>query len=156
MPDEAQALENRKAQLIAEIRGDRLTYLQNARKNYVAAQVFSWSSIAVASVAAILGITPYFTGDKAVVGVFAALSPIILAASQKLGFQQKANWHYRKVDQLRALERRLQFELPVSSSADNIATISIALSALDSGMSKEWVDMQHDAPEPRQTPVQNS
>jgi hypothetical protein len=156
MPDEAQILESRKAQLVAEIKDDRIRYLRNARYNYFGAQVLSWGSLAAASVAALLGIIPYFTVDKTVVGVLAALSPALVAASQKLGFQQKANWHYRKVDQLRALERRLQFELPISTSADNIAAISSALSALDSGMSKEWEDMQHDAAEPRQTPEHNS
>jgi hypothetical protein len=156
MPDEAQILEDRKAQLIAEIQHDRDRYLRNARYNYFGAQVMSWGSLAATSVAALLGIIPYFTVDKTVVGVLAALSTALVAASQKLGFQQKANWHYRKVDQLRTLERRLQFELPISMSADNVAAISRAVSAVDSGMSKEWEDMQHDATEPRQAPEHNS
>ena len=151
MADDAQTLESRKAQLVAEISDDRVRYLQKARINYYGAQVLSWGSIAAASLAAVLGVIPYFTVDKTVVGVLAALSPALVAASQKLGLQRKANWHYRKLDRLRALERRLQFELPISTNAENIAAISSALSALDSSMSKEWEDMQHDPVEPRQT-----
>jgi hypothetical protein len=144
MPDDAQILEARKSKLLGDIEADRKWYLRNSRWNYFAAQGMSWGSLAASSAAALLGLIPSSV-DKWVVGGLAALSTALIAASRQLGFQQKANWHYRKVDRLRALQRRLLYELPISPTADNIAAISSALSAIDIEMSKEWEDMEHES-----------
>jgi hypothetical protein len=155
MPNDTQALEDRKSKLLVDIENDRKSYLRNARWNYFTAQGMSWGSLAASGAAALLGLIPSPSVDKWVVGGLAAISAALIAASRQLGFQQKANWHYRKVDRLRTLQRRLSYELPISPSADNIAAISSALSAIDTDMSKEWEDMQHETetkPKPEPAP----
>jgi hypothetical protein len=158
MPSDTQVLEDRKSRLLEEIEADRKWYLKNARWNYFTAQGMSWGSLAASGAAALLGLIPSSV-DKWVVGGLAALSTALIAASRQLGFQQKANWHYRKVDRLRTLRNRLSYELPISPSADNIAAISSPRSAMDTEMSKEWEDMQHATEQrvkPNQRPLQNS
>jgi len=146
MSDDAQLLEARKNKLLVDIEADSKRYLWNARRNYFTAQAMSWGSLAASGAAALLGLIPSSV-DKWVVGVLAALSAALIAASRQLGFQQKANWHYGKVDRLSTLRRRLSYELPILPSADNIAAISSSWSAIDTEMSKESEDMQHETAE---------
>ena len=61
--------------------------------------------------------------------------------SWQVGFQRKANWHLRKLERLRALRRRLQFELPIPLTADAIVRLSNELSAMDLEMLKEQEEM---------------
>jgi hypothetical protein len=75
-------------------------------------------------------------------GLASALSVSFTTFSQQVGFQHRANWHYRKVHRIRTLRRRLEFELPTSPTADNIAAVSNARSAMGLEMSKEWEDMK--------------
>jgi hypothetical protein len=105
--------------------------------------------------AAVLGLILWDRVEKWEVGLLAAISAALVTVTRQLGLQQKANWHYRKVDGLNSLQRRLLFELPIAPSADNIASISRAWSALDSGMSKEWEDMQHEPTAKPKRPAHN-
>jgi hypothetical protein len=143
MTNDTQILEDRKSDLLQDLEIERASYLRNARWNYFSAQVMSWASLAASAAAALLGLIPSSV-DKWVVGVVAALSTGLIAASRQLGLQQKANWHYRKVDRLKTLRNRLLYELPISPSPDNIVAISKAKSAMDTEMSKDWEDMQHE------------
>jgi hypothetical protein len=144
MPDDTSILDKRQSTLLAEIVADEKRYLRLARSNYFSAQGLLWASLIAGSLAALLGIVPSLSVgiEKWQLGLISALSVAFTAFSRQVGFQQKANWHYRKVDGLRALRRRLQFELPASPTADNIAAVSNSLSAMDIQMSKEWVDMK--------------
>jgi len=145
MSDDREALVTRKAALSADLDKEAKRYFAHARWNYSAAQVLSWGSLLASVAAALFGIIPT-SMPKWGVGVLAALSTTLIAASRQLGFQQKANWHYRKADQLKALKRRLDYELPPSPTPDNLATISSSWSAIDISMTKEWEDMQHETP----------
>lgn len=53
-------------------------------------------------------------------------------------FQDRANWHYRKMEALKALRRRLLFEPPESPTADNIAAIANTLTTLNERMQEEY------------------
>lgn len=143
MANDTQILEDRKSNLLQDLETERASYLLNARLNYFGAQGMSWLSLAASGLAAFLGLVPSSV-DKSVVGGLALLSTGLIAASRQLGLQQKANWHYRKVDRLKTLRNRLLYELPTSPDANNIAAISSAKSTMDTDMSKEWEDMQHD------------
>jgi hypothetical protein len=144
MPDDTSILDRRQSILLEEIVTDEKRYLRFARSNYFSAQGLLCASLVAGSLAALLGIVPALSEgiEKWQLGVVSALSVGFTAFSRQLRFQQKANWHYRKVDGLRALRRRLQFELPASPTADNIAAVSNSLSAMDIQMSKEWEDMK--------------
>ena len=94
--------------------------------------------------AALLGLVPSLSAaiEKWQLGLASALSVLFTTFSLQVGFQQRANWHYRKVHRIRTLRRRLQFELPTSPAAADIAAVSNARSAMDLEMSKEWEDMK--------------
>jgi hypothetical protein len=144
MLDESQTLSERSSELNSQLEAESQHYTRIARTNYYLAQTLAWASSGFGLAAAVLGLIPWDRIAKWEVGLLAAISAALVTVSRQLGLQQKANWHYRKVDSLNSLRRRLQFELPVSPSADNIAAISRAWSALDSDMSKEWENMQHE------------
>jgi hypothetical protein len=144
MPDDTSILDERKNALLAEIMADESRYLRLAKSNYYSAQGLLWASLIAGGLAALLGLVPSFSAgvEKWQLGLVSALSVAFTTFSRQVGFQQTANWHYRKVDRLRALQRRLKFELPASPTADNIAAVSSSLSATDLQMSKEWEDMK--------------
>ena len=100
MPDDTQILDDRKNTLLAEIIADEKRYLRLARLNYYMAQVLLWASLAASSLAALLGLVPSLSEviQKWQLGLVAALSTVLATLSRQVGFQQKANWHYRKVD----------------------------------------------------------
>jgi hypothetical protein len=141
------AIEQRKASLLEELTSAEKRYRGYAKGNYICAQVSLWLSLATAGLAALLAWVPALSAqtEKWELGFVSALSGGLTLLSRLVGFQRKANWHYRKVDGLNALRRRLQFEQPLSPSPDDLASISKDLSVLDSTMSKEWADMK---PEP--------
>jgi hypothetical protein len=150
MLDEKSALAERAMTMAGKLEEDRKSYLVSARFNYAAVRVMSIGSSVAGVAAALLGLVPSQAVEKWEVGMVAAISPALIAASRQLGFQQKANWHYRKVDRIKTLQRRLSYELPVFPKADNLAAISRAWSVIDTDMSKEWEDMQEEpASQPR-------
>ena len=112
MPDDTQSLDERKNTLLAEFIFDEKRYLRLARFNYYAAQGLLWASLAASSLAALLGLVPSLSAaiEKWQLGLASALSVLFTTFSQQVGFQQRANWHYRKVHRIRTLRRRLQFE----------------------------------------------
>ena len=144
MPDETDILAERAKTMANTLEAERSSYLTSARFNYGAVRILSIGSSVAGVAAALLGLVPSQAIEKWEVGLVAAISPALIAASRQLGFQQKANWHYRKVDRIKTLQRRLAYELPVSPNADNLAAISHAWSAIDTDMSKEWEDMQEE------------
>ncbi|MFI4994883.1 MAG: hypothetical protein ACHQAQ_03760 [Hyphomicrobiales bacterium] len=147
MSDDGQVLDERRKALLAQIKADKEKYLRLARWNYYPAQSLLWASLDAGGLAALLGVVPPLaaTVEKWQLGLISALAVALTTFSRQAGFQQKANWHYRKVDGLKALQNRLEYELPVSPTADNIAAVSSAYSKMDSEMTKQWEDMK---PEP--------
>ncbi|WP_315707070.1 MULTISPECIES: hypothetical protein [unclassified Bradyrhizobium] len=144
MPEDTSLLDKRQSALLAEIVTDEKRYLRFARSNYFSAQGLLWASLIAGSLAALFGLVPSLSDEveKWQLGLVSALSVAFTTFSRQVGFQQKANWHYRKADGLRALRRRLQYELPASPTADNIAAVSNSLSTMDLQMSKDWEDMK--------------
>jgi hypothetical protein len=141
-------MEQRKTSLLKELTSYERRDLNLARCNYWSAQIALWLSLAAAGLAALLGLIPALSAhfEKWQLGVASALSVAFTTLSRQVGFQRKANWHYRKVGHLGALRRRLQFEQPLSPSPENIAAVSKALSELDSAMAKEWADIMQSEP----------
>ena len=142
MQDDDDTLECRKSDLLTLIVAEQHRYQGHAKYNYIAAQTLSWMSLLLGAIAAVLGLMNWVTNFN--VGLLAAASTAALTISQKAGFQQKANWHYRKVDQMKALRAHLTFELPLKPTIDDIAAVSRALSDMNIRMSKQWEDMKHD------------
>jgi hypothetical protein len=107
-----------------------------------------WVSSLAGIAAAVLGLVPFDRVEKWEIGILAAISTALISASRQLGLQQKAHWHARKVERLKELQKRLAYELPIPPSADELAALSRAWSALDREMSREWEDMQHEQTRP--------
>jgi hypothetical protein len=66
---------------------ERKKYWKNARLNYAAVQVTSLASSVAGIAAALLGLIPTLAIEKWEVGLVAAISPALVAASRQLGFQ---------------------------------------------------------------------
>ncbi len=145
MTQDSQVVQIRQTKLGAELEAAIGRTQHNARTNYMVSQVALITSAAASASAAILGIIDIAVIKKWEIGVLAALSTVLISASRQLGLQQKANWHYRKLDQITALRRRLQYQLPPSPSSDNVAAIAKAWSEIEFDMQKEWEDMQHES-----------
>lgn len=73
-----------------------------------------------------------------VAGSIALLPAAVALIATSMKFQGKANWHYRKKEALEGLRCRLQFELPESPSADDVASISESFRGITEKMTKEW------------------
>ena len=131
MRDEDLLIKQRLDALLVLIISEQHRYQKHAKHNYLAAQTVSWISLILGDSAAILGLVPMEGIEKPLVGSLAAISTAMLTVSQKAGFQQKANWHYRKVDQMKALRAHLTFELPLQPKLEDIASVSSALSDLN-------------------------
>lgn len=119
-------------------------YILYARTNYTLQQSLTWGSLLASGAAAVLGLTAAISQKQ--LGALAAASAALVGASHQLGFQQKANWHYRKADAITALRRRMAYEIPLPPSANDIAALSREWSTLDLNMSQQWEDMQPEPP----------
>lgn len=104
--------------------------------NYYFALLLMGVTLVESFVAGLRGI--FFGLSGQITGGIAVLPSITGLAVSAIDWPGRANWHYRKKDELDALRRRLQFELPVAPSADNIAAISADRSKLDREMTVLW------------------
>ena len=144
MSDEVKAVADRALGLERDLDIEQKRYLHYARGNYWAVQITSWTATIAGVAAATLGLIPLDWVQKWQVGLLAAIATALVSASRQLGFQQKANWHYRKEERLGELKRQLKFETPLPITAESVAIISRAWSAIDKGLTQEWEDMQHE------------
>jgi hypothetical protein len=80
--------------------------------------------------AAVLGLGHWSAVEKWHISALSAASAGLAFAARSAKFKDWVQWHYRRSDGLIALRNRLDFELPVNPSADNIAAVSRDLSKL--------------------------
>jgi hypothetical protein len=111
-------------------------YRRLARLNYHFMLFLVWVAILASAAIAIGGIL--FDASAKLLGVIALVPTIATLINSVYQPQARSNWHYKKRDRLNALRRRLQFELPMEPSADNIAAISNEWTKLDSEMDQLW------------------
>lgn len=140
MGDE-QSIAARRSELSGALEREIAKYTGAARLNYFSHQALLGGSLLASGVAAVIGLWPSDI-PKQVVGALAAASATLLGASRQLALQQKANLHYRRSTAVRSLKRRLDFELPPVPSAEAIAAVSNAWSALDDDLNKQWEDIR--------------
>lgn len=90
------------------------------------------SSVAAGLGGLAFGWSPQRTGAIALIpGAIA-----VIAATMK--FENKSDWHYRKLYGLNSLKSRLLYELPAAPTVDDIAAISKERTELIKEMEKEW------------------
>ncbi len=76
MPDDTKRLEERTIALLAELTFDEKRYLNLARANYHCTHGLLWASLTASSLAALLGLVPFFFAaiEKWQLGLVSALS----------------------------------------------------------------------------------
>jgi hypothetical protein len=137
----AEAVAERKTKLLFEIDSDITRYNRHAQWSYLFVQAMSWSSLGTSAAAGLLGLIPSGV-PKWVVGSLATISAALIAAIRQSGLQQRSYWRYRKVDLLKSLRRRLEFQLPIDPSVDNIAAIASEYSSIEIEMTKDWENVR--------------
>jgi hypothetical protein len=123
-------------ELSAELESKVKYYRRTALLNHFITLAITVLTLAASATAGLGGLFFDFSGKVA--GGIALLPGIFGLIVASLKPHAKANWHYRKVDALQALGRRLKYELPEMPTADNVAAISSALSDLERSMTREW------------------
>ena len=110
--------------------------LKLARRNYHFAYILMTLTIVCSLVAGVGGL--FLPMSKEAVGGLALLPGAFALVATVLKPQARANWHYRKYDELNGLFRRALFDLPESPSASDVADISRAWTKLDKDMRAEF------------------
>jgi len=111
---------------------------RNGNVDYYIALAFMIITLLASALAALGGLALGFTAK--VTGFIALFPGIIAFAETQIKLQGKANWHYRKRNELETIRQRLDYQLPTNITADNIAAISRSLSEITLAMQKEWED----------------
>ena len=122
--------------LRSDLKGQAAKYLTLARINYHFAYALMILTLLFSVAAGIGGI--FLPISKEVVGGLALVPGVFALVANMLKPQGRANWHYRKHDELNELLRRASFDLPASPSASDVAKIARAWSKVDKDMSLEW------------------
>ena len=127
----------RRDQLLRELVAGINKYQGLALANYFFAYALMIATIGASAAAGVGGL--FLRGvEKDTVSAIALLPAVFALVATLLKPQARANWHYRKLDRLRALRRRLVYELPAPPSAADIAAVAKTMTELDLSMSKEW------------------
>jgi hypothetical protein len=71
-------------------------------------------------------------------GGLALLPGLMAIVASNLKFQGKSNWHFRKTEAVDGLMHKLIYELPLNPTAQDIATVSAALTKTKQDFLKEW------------------
>jgi hypothetical protein len=71
-------------------------------------------------------------------GGLALLPGLMAIVASNLKFQAKSNWHFRKTEAIDGLLHKLMYELPIDPTAQDVATVSSALTKTKQDFLKEW------------------
>jgi len=134
--DDPQKIQRRAELLKSELEGSIHHYRRLAKNTYRMNVGIMVLAVGCSLVGGIGGLSEQI-GTK-VVGLFALLPGLLAVFSTTMKFQAKANQYYRRKDALKALRHRLIFELPVSPTEADIASISQQWGELNNRMNDEW------------------
>jgi hypothetical protein len=139
-------IKQRQTELLKQLTGAAKRSHTLGQLNYTAVLWMAWISVGASIAAGLLGLLGMLQAKW--VGVIAFLPAALTIAANTLKLQGKANWHYQQEIELNSLSRRLQFEMPVNPSADNIAAISEGWRKVSESMEGVWrdtltVDLSH-------------
>jgi hypothetical protein len=86
----------------------------------------------------IAGALAFVEADHVIVGILALVPAAATILINSLKLQEKANWYYRKKNELLALYNHLHFELPDPVTSPAISEVSRRWSALNRSMQGDW------------------
>lgn len=122
--------------LRAELEAERDHYLWLGRRGYVASIGLMIVTVGSSALAGILGLG--FGVDTRIVAAIALIPGIAVAIANQSKLQGKVDWHYRKYDAIKALLRRVNYDLPPEPSAAQVAEIANAFSKVEAEMTAAW------------------
>lgn len=122
--------------LRAELEAERDHYLWLGRRGYVASIGLMILTVGSSALAGILGLG--FGVDTRIVAGIALIPGIAVAIANQSKLQGKVDWHYRKYDAIKALLRRVNYDLPPEPSAAQVAEIANAFSKVEAEMTAAW------------------
>jgi hypothetical protein len=136
-----EVLEDRKKRLLDILERSAKAYKWRDRRSYIAAVVVMTGAVTSSVALGILGVLLQDDNSEATkktIGVIALLPAAFTLIATAYRPQQRANWHYRKAEELSALYRRLDYECPVNADLASIAEVSKAYAILERNMSLQW------------------
>lgn len=134
----AEDVGDRVTRLRTELETGRDHYLWLGRWNYTAVYGLMILTVGSSAAAGILGL--WLDPPTREVALLALIPAIAVSVGNQFKLQGKADWHYRKYDALKALLRRLNYDLPLKPSAAQVAEIGQALSKIEAEMTAAWED----------------
>ena len=139
-----ETVDERVIRLRAELERERDRYLHLGQRNYDWLMFFMALTVGSSALAGLLGLgfsgepRLAFLGDPRFVGALALIPGICAAFVGQFRMQTKTDWHYRKYDAIKALLRRLNYDLPLKPTSEQIAEIGAALSKIEAEMTAAW------------------
>jgi hypothetical protein len=109
-----------------------------ATRAYIISQSFLILALGCSVAASVCGVV--FQLSPRLVGILAAIPPVVAYIATAYRFSARESWYYRKSVALNALRSRLMYQLPEEPTVDNVAAIAAARDKLESGMQREWHD----------------
>ncbi len=127
---------DRVKRLRAELEAERDHYLWLGRRGYFASMGLIIVTIGSSALAGILGLG--FGVDTRIVAAIALIPGVAVSIANQSKLQGKVDWHYRKYDALKALLRRVNYDLPPEPTVAQVAEIAAAFSKVEAEMTADW------------------
>ena len=120
----------------AEIDEERKQSLRDGRWNYRAAYILTIVAAGCSAAAGILGLG--WDVDRRIVALLALVPAIAVTVASQFKWQQKANWHYNKHVEARAILRRIDYELPAFPTEEQLAELVRGYSIKEKELNDSW------------------
>ena len=119
-----------------ELKQEQQQSLRLGRWNYRAAYVLTIVAVICSAAAGILGLG--WDIDQRIVALLALVPAIAVTVSSQFKWQDKANWHYRKHVEARAMLRRIDYELPAFPTEAQLADLVRGYSLKEKELNDSW------------------
>jgi len=119
-----------------EIDEERKQSLRDGRWNYRAAYGLTIVAVGSSAAAGILGLG--WEIDQRIVALLALVPAIAVTVASQFKWQDKANWHYNKHVEARAMLRRLDYELPAFPTEAELADLVRGYSLKEKELNDSW------------------
>lgn len=123
-------------QLRAELETEITLCAPKAKGNYWISLILMSVAVIASVVAGIGGLSETFGSQ--ITGFLALIPGAIALMASNMKFQDKSNWHYRKMYRLSELRSRLLYRLPESPTAADVAAIAKERDELVTETNGDW------------------
>ena len=124
MDEQAHEVEARRSALIRELEGEALKHEQGASCNELLVSASFYASLLFGGLAVAAGLVKSMRIPSELISLFAALATGATFLSREAKYRAIADWHYAVRDTARQLIARLNYEMPIPVTRENVAGIS--------------------------------